>query len=193
MLLLDEEAIVVHANQAALSELDAEHPLQLLGRELRARHSRDVQPLHAALDAAVNRGLRTLLPLGEGSRQTCLSVVPLGPVGDDVRTVTLVILGKRQLSAELAVQGFARTHQLTPGETRVLVALCNGRDPAEIAALHGVALSTVRSQIGAIRMKTGAPNIRALARQVAVLPPLMGVLRCRSAASASHASALMPA
>jgi hypothetical protein len=43
--------------------------------------------------------------------------------------------------------------------------------------LLGVAFSTVRTQIGNIRQKTGAPSIRALVQQVAVLPPLMGVLR----------------
>jgi ribosomal protein S19 len=40
-----------------------------------------------------------------------------------------------------------------------------------------VALSTIRSQLGAIRAKTGAASIRTLVRQVAVLPPLVGALR----------------
>ena len=75
------------------------------------------------------------------------------------------------------MQGFARIHHMTPGETRVLTALCRGAPPADIAAEHGVAVCTVRSQIGSIRIKTGAPSIRALVRQVAVLPPLLGVLR----------------
>jgi hypothetical protein len=40
-----------------------------------------------------------------------------------------------------------------------------------------VALSTVRTQIGSIRTKTGAGSIRDLVRQVALLPPLVGALR----------------
>lgn len=177
MLLLDEDGLVLHVNEAARVELDAEHPLQLLGRELRARQSRDVQPLHAALHDALRRGLRKLLTLGQAEQQVSLSVVPLGALGSDERGATLVILGKRQVGAELAVLGFARSHRLTAGETRVLTALCNGLQPSVIAATHGVAICTVRSQIGSIRIKTGAPSIRALVRQVAVLPPLMGVLR----------------
>lgn len=177
MLLLDEDALLLHVNQAARAELDAEHPLQLLGRELRARDPRDVQPLHAALHDALRRGLRKLLTLGRGALQVGVSVVPLGALGHDERGATLVILGKRQVGAELALQGFARSHGLTPGETRVLAALCRGEPPAAIAAAHSVAICTVRSQIGSIRQKTGAPSIRALLRQVAVLPPLMGVLR----------------
>ena len=49
--------------------------------------------------------------------------------------------------------------------------------PNEIASRAGVAVSTVRTQIGSIRSKTGATSIRELVRQVAVLPPLVGALR----------------
>ena len=59
----------------------------------------------------------------------------------------------------------------------MLAALCAGQRPSEIAAALCVALSTVRTQIGSIRAKTGAESIRALVRQVAVLPPLVSALR----------------
>lgn len=177
LLLLDDQAQVLHINRAARDELDADHPLQLLGPELRARHPRDVAPLHAALEAAVKRGHRKLLSLGEDAGAVGISVVPLGTLGQDGRSATLVMLGKRRVVGELAVQAFARAHGLTPGETRVLVALCEGVRPALAAAQHGVAISTVRSQIGSIRVKTGAASIRELMHKVAALPPLMGVLR----------------
>jgi DNA-binding CsgD family transcriptional regulator len=54
--------------------------------------------------------------------------------------------------------------------------------PGEIASELGVAISTVRTQIGNLRLKTGAQSIRALVRQVAVLPPLMGALRSSASA-----------
>jgi DNA-binding CsgD family transcriptional regulator len=177
ILLLDEESRTLHVNHAASDELDAQHPLMRVGRELRARHARDVQPLQLALHGAAQRGLRKLLTVGEGAKQVSVSVVPLGPQGRDQRRATMVMLGKRQVCAELAVQGFARCHRLSPGETTVLTALCRGARPVQIAADRGVAMSTVRSQISSIRVKTGAASIRALVRQVAVLPPLMGVLR----------------
>jgi hypothetical protein len=41
----------------------------------------------------------------------------------------------------------------------------------------------VRSQIGSVRQKTGSSSIRALVRQVAVLPPVKGVLRKERAPS----------
>jgi DNA-binding CsgD family transcriptional regulator len=183
MLLLTQETHAMHVNHAARTELDDAHPLQLLGRELRARRPHDVVPLAEALQAAARRGLRKLLTLGDGAQRVSVSVVPLSMPEDATEPVTLVMLGKRQVCEQLSVQGFARSHKLTAAETRVLAALCRGVPPNDIAVQVGVAISTVRTQIGNIRQKTGAESIRALVRQVAVLPPLMGVLRGASVAA----------
>ena len=177
MLLLTDETQVMHINHSARAELDAAHPLQLLGRELRARRPQDVLPLADALHAAAQRRLRKLLTLGDGAQRVSVSVVPLALPDDSGSPVTLVMLGKRQVCEVLSVQGFAGSHGLTLTETRVLAALCCGTLPTEIAARSGVKIATVRTQIGTIRQKTGAQSIRALVQQVAVLPPLMGVLR----------------
>ena len=66
---------------------------------------------------------------------------------------------------------------LTLAETRVLEALSEGLHPNDIATRYGVGISTIRSQIGSIRLKTRSDSIGALVRQVAVLPPLVGALR----------------
>ena len=179
VLLLHGDAQILHVNHAARSELDEHHPLQLLGHQLRVRRALDVAPLHDALCGAAVRGLRKLLTLGDGAHRVSVSVVPLPSHGEQGSRdpVVLMILGKRQVCEVLSVQGFARSHGLSAAEGRVLALLCQGTPPTEIAAQIGVAISTVRSQIGNIRIKTGAESIRALVRQVAVLPPLMGVLR----------------
>jgi DNA-binding CsgD family transcriptional regulator len=169
-------AHVVHINDAARVELDEQHPLQLQGDELRARLARDVAPLHEAVADAALRGMRRLLTLGKDAGRTSVSVVPLD-AGDAGPRAVLVVLGKRTVCESLSVQGFARSNGLTAAETRVLVALCNGVPPAKAAAELGVAISTIRSQIGSLRQKTGAESIRALVRQVAVLPPVKGALR----------------
>jgi DNA-binding CsgD family transcriptional regulator len=185
MLLLSDEVRVMHVNHAARTELDAAHPLQLLGRELRARRPQDVLPLADALHAAARRGLRKLLALGDGAHRISVSVVPLSRPDDADGPVTLLMLGKRRVCEVLSAQGFAKSHGLTAAEARVLTALCRGTPPLAIAAEVGVAISTVRTQIGNIRLKTGATSIRALVQQVAALPPLMGVLR--EATGAEHA------
>ena len=179
MLLLAEGSTVRHANHAARSELDAMHPLQLIGGKLRVARAQDLLPLSEALGDARRRGLRRLICLGDGEHRVSVAVVPLATVAgnDDASRLTLLVLGKRQVCEALSAHWFARSHGLTPAETRVLTALCEGRRPSEVAAAQSVALSTVRTQIGSIRAKTGAESIRALVRQVAVLPPLVGALR----------------
>jgi DNA-binding CsgD family transcriptional regulator len=176
MLLVSSDADVTYLNHAARRELDGRHPLQLHGRTLGAHRPHDVAPLYDAL-AAAQRGLRKLVMLGEGAQRVSVSVVPLPEVAGQGEPLTLLVLGKRQVCEQLSVHGFARSFSLTPAETRVLQHLCEGVRPTDIATEAGVAVSTVRTQIGSIRSKTGAASIRDLVRQVAVLPPLVGALR----------------
>ena len=88
VLLLDSGAQVLHINHAARSELDARHPLQLLGRQLRARDNTDMTRLHDALQAATQRGLRRLLMLGQDAHRVAVSVVPLRTGGPGGQTAT---------------------------------------------------------------------------------------------------------
>jgi len=94
------------------------------------------------------------------------------------------MLGRSAVGNPLTVQWYAQACSLTAAEAAVLRRLCEGRHPAEIAALHGVAISTVRSQIGAVRAKTGCGSIRALLESLARLPPMdSGLALCRAPAT----------
>lgn len=177
MLVLDGECQLLHANRAARAELDESHPVRLMGCELRARHAHDDAPLREALSAAARRGLRRLLTLGEQGVRASLAIVPLWPATGSDQGATLVMLGKRNVCEQLLVQCFARAHGLTGAEARVLEALCRGLPPREIADEFGVGIATVRTQIGAIRQKTGAESIRALLDMVAKLPPMASLIR----------------
>ena len=193
MLLVTADAQVIYLNHAARLELDGQHPLQMLGHSLRAHRPQDVAPLYDAL-AGAQRGLRKLLPLGAGAHRVSVSVVPL-PGGnsqrsEELRPTTLLVLGKRQVCEQLSVQGYARSMHLTPAETRVLELLCSGVRPTQIARQLNVAVSTVRTQIGSIRAKTAAASISELVRQVAVLPPMLSVLRARAVLGAVVAAAV---
>jgi DNA-binding CsgD family transcriptional regulator len=182
MLLVGDDAELLYLNHAARIELDDAHPLQLQGKNLRTQRALDATPLHDAL-AAAQRGLRKLVTLGEGEHRVCISVVPLAGGADGQGLLTLLVLGKRQVCEQLSVRGFARAVGLTPAETRVLELLCAGVRPAEIARRSGVKIATVRTQIGTARAKTGAGSIRELVSMVAVLPPLVGALRCAGSGS----------
>ena len=187
VILVAPDRQVLHLNHAARAELTGRHPLQLLGRELRARLSKDVVPLHEALHAASQRGLRRLLSLGEAPQACGAAVVPLAPEEAGAGgSATLLVLGKRQVCGALSVQGFARAHRLSAIEELVLRGLCEGDSPQEIANRHGVKIATVRTQISSIRAKTGSDSIRDLVHQVAVLPPMVEALRAAPGVAAAQ-------
>jgi DNA-binding CsgD family transcriptional regulator len=177
MLLISDTLAVGHVNKAARRDLDECHPLQLVGGQLQARFAADAQVLREALLAATQRGLRRLLQLGDARHRVSLAVVPLPALGADEPAGAALLLGKRQVCEELTVDWFARSHGLTMAETAVIKGLCADLTPQQIAERQGVGLATIRTQIGSIRLKTGAGSIRALVQQVALLPPLVSALQ----------------
>lgn len=189
MLLVEADGHVLHINHSARRELEAGSPLQLAGNQVVAQDANDASALQEAL-AQAQRGKRRLLTLGSGERFVAISVVPLDEP-EARHGATALILNKRSVCEELSVLGYARAKDLTPAETRVLALLCRGVNPTQIASDQGVAVSTVRTQIGSIRAKTGTNSIRELVRQVAVLPPLVGALRGSAATYGGTRVALM--
>ena len=177
MLLLSDTGLVLQINKAARRDMDDDHPLQVDGQALLARRSQDAAALREALTGAAERGLRRLLQLGDSRARISVAVVPLPALGADERPGVAVLLGKRQVCEELTVDWFARSHNLTMAETAVIKGLCADFTPQQIAERQGVGLATIRTQIGSIRLKTGAGSIRALVRQVALLPPLVSALQ----------------
>jgi len=177
VLLIDHHGFVRLVNHIARHELDASHPLKLVGGRLHADSRTDHAELLDALDAATLRNPRRLLLLGDGAQRVSASVVPLGAGVLEGGTATMLLLGRRRVCENLSVQCFARSRRLTPAEERVLQALCAGASPTTIAARQGLKISTIRTQIGGIREKTGARSIRALLRLVATLPPMVQALR----------------
>lgn len=194
MLLIADNLRILHANHVAGADLDDQHPLRMDGHELHARHPRDAAPLHEAIVAACQRSKRRLVTLGDEPQRVTIAVVPLPTVGETTPPGALVMLGKRQVCQALSVEAFARCHKLTSTETVVLKALCSGARPTEIAMQHGVALSTVRTQVCSIRAKTGTETISALVRMVAMLPPMVSALRQATAGTLAgqHRAVILP-
>lgn len=175
LLLLDAQGQVHYANHMARARLATEPALSLKGGCLAAAGDPDQLRLKAAVHAAAVQGLRRLLTLGTPGARLTLSVIPM-ELGRD-QAGALLMMGKPQLCGELSIHAFAREHGLTSAEQGVLQALCEGLPPQEIAARHQVAVSTIRTQISSLRAKTHAESIRDLVGMVALLPPMLGVLR----------------
>lgn len=139
-------------------------------------------------------GLRGLLDLGRGD-QGIVAVVPLtiaapAPVAGAAyaRAATpvpfhaLLIFAKQQLCDSSTMALFARDRGLTNAEGQVLAQVCRGLRAAEIADHHGVQISTIRTQLRNIRVKTCCDTISEVIQKVSVLPPM-----------ARHLSATWPA
>ncbi len=168
IVVVDAEGQLRHANRRARHELGPEHPLQLFAGRVRAREACDVAPLHQALAGALTGGRRRLLTLDAAGEALSLAVVPV----PDADGMAMLVLGRRHLGDRCMLQWFASQHGLTPCEQRVLEGLADGRSPDLIAEQLCVGIATVRSHIGSLRAKIGAPSIRALLHRMAGLPPM---------------------
>lgn len=177
LVVAEADGQVVHANRAARRGLSGDGPLQQLGGRLRVQRACDVAALGEALLLACRQGQRRMLLLGEPSQRQAVSVLPLGEaLACRGSGLALVVLGRRKVCEELPLQAYARQLGLTPTETDVLRGLGQGRAPVDIAREHGVALSTVRTQVAGVRSKTGARNINGLVCALATLPPMASVV-----------------
>lgn len=174
-----------HANQIALRALHANARVRLGGGMVFAPREAEQIALKDAL-AEAGRGLRRLLTLGSGAQSVSIAVVPMSAgytshgasaASGQGAPLVMLLLGKQASSETLTLDFFARAQRLTATEATVLHALCAGRQPKEIARQAGVAISTVRTQIGSIRTKTQTRSIRDLINKVATLPPITPAMK----------------
>ena len=177
LLLVTASGTLCYANQLGLQEVLGGGPLLLEHGRLHTRTPLDQVPLHAALGDA-SRGKRRLFSVGHNGCSVSVAAVPMPPADDDAHEpMVLLVFGKRSAAETLTVDFYARSHGLTSAEMNVLKRICSGMKPKEIARDHGVAISTVRSHICSIRIKTQTDSIRELVNRVAVLPPITPAMK----------------
>lgn len=157
-------------NRSAQAEIEHGQALMMAAGRLHANDPVQQRRLEQAIAQAQTRGLRSLLALGHG--EAVVHAAVLAPCAGEPDGSALVLLSRRRLCETLSADGYARHHGLTPAECTVLHALMRGDAPPQIAREIGVALSTVRSHVQAIRRKTGARRIQDIVVQLATLPPL---------------------
>lgn len=175
ILVCDGEGIVRLANQAARHELDEGRLLCWNGTAV-ACSAGEGGPLQRALRSAALQGRRQMVLLERAKDWLLTSVVPL-PQGDGTEPLVLLLLGRREPCSAIGLELFGTAHGLTLAERRVLAALLRDASPREVAAEHGVALSTVRTQILSLRAKLGARSIEGLLLRAAGIPPVAAALR----------------
>lgn len=167
-----------HANQLALESLRGGGALMLREGRLQAKGADQQAALARAVSAAVC-GRRQLLLLDDAGGECPVALIPLPEAGAvaDGPPICLMVMGKRRSCEVLTLTLFAQACNLTPAEVGVLRGLCGGDTPKGIAHELGVAVSTVRTQIGSVLSKTQTHSIRELARRIAALPPITLALK----------------
>lgn len=183
------DGTVLYANHTARIQLDDPLGLRLDQGRVCGLHPSDSDKLHDAMRAASHQGLRRLLCLGHGERMVSVSVIPLSHRHGDDTAPVLLMLGKQQVCEPLSAHWYGVSHGLTVAERSVLERLLEGLDPNDIAGAHQVAVSTVRSQVAALRAKTANGSIMDLVRKLAMLPPVVTSLRSAGARHGSRAEA----
>jgi DNA-binding CsgD family transcriptional regulator len=188
IVLVDGRGALCHANEAAQSALRAGCGLAVRGGMLFAAVASQQGSLERAIGAAV-AGRRSLLELGAPGGSRLVAVLPLGGEGAGREPMVLLVTGQYEPMDATVITLFAKATGLTPSEREVLVALCDGIRPQDIARRRAVSLSTVRAQIGAIREKVGVNTITSVVRKVSTLPP---VAPFRMPAAGVHVDELRP-
>jgi len=160
------------------------HGLRVLHGRVIGYRPVDTELLRLALERTKS-GLRDFLCLGDAGQDAAVAVLPLGaqhpPAELRLRTTlgsavpesyALLVFAKQHLCDDSTMALFARERGLTSAEGQVLAQVCKGLRPAQIATHHGVRISTVRTQLRSIRLKTCSETIRELVQKVSVLPPM---------------------
>lgn len=176
LVVLDADARMLLANQLARQELGGERFVRLRQDKFAPSLARHASKLEAALGSA-RRGRRSLVTLGGADGELALSFVPLN---SGVRSaaqmpdtaLALVIFGRRDACEALTLQQYGHLYGLTGAEQALLPAIIRGLSVEAIAQQQCVSLSTVRTQLGSIRGKTGAKSLRSLAARLTSLPPI---------------------
>ncbi|MBT2322319.1 helix-turn-helix transcriptional regulator [Variovorax paradoxus] len=179
LLLVDLTGRILHANHPARRELAAARALRSVEGMLCAGGARGQSKIRCALKDAEHdcRSIVELEPEPAGEALS-LAFIPLAVLHGCASIDTVLIMCSRRSGCEtLTMQMFARAKRLTPAEQDILSQLCAGRRAEEIACLHGVCLSTVRTHIKNLRQKTGRSSVRELVRELSRMPQIVSALR----------------
>jgi len=130
--------------------------------------------ISACADARLESAGATVL-LGDGADALALlvHVIPLPRALTDraESAVAALFLTRPAAPAPASIDAFIARFGLTPSETRVLLALLDGKNPRAIAAQQGVAMPTVRTHLRRLYEKTRTAGQADLVRLVASLRP----------------------
>ena len=176
--IVDHRSHAVLMNDLARAEFRRNRFVHLEQGRLTAADEAQAERLDTAL-ADCLRGVRSLITFAAANGDLALSFIPLdfggGGAHGGLFEYSIVLFSKRETCPGYTLQQFGREHRLSNSERALLPAISRGLSADEIALEHGVAVSTVRTQIQGVRSKTGVKSMRALMARLNCLPPIRPV------------------
>ena len=171
LLLMDAHGVLRHANLAARQCLADRQPLCRLAHQRLSPLAEPLRPAFVAALQAAAAGQPQVLawPTPAGEIQGHLHRLPHAA---DTETLLMLVLSVNgQPGPDLPA--YASASHLSAPELRVLDALVRAGSVHRVAADLGLASSTVRRHVNALRRKTGHASVAELLMTVGRLPPAM--------------------
>jgi len=175
--LLDATAQILHANAMGQALLCAGEILRASGGRLVAVDSladRTLREIFAVARDANDeeRATKTVaVPLvaTDGDRYVghLLPLTPRNRTGVTRNAVAALFVRKATFTTPCSPEVIAKTHDLTPTELRILLAIVESSGVPEVAATLGIAESTVKTHLGRLFNKTGTNRQADLVKLVA--------------------------
>lgn len=178
LLLIDSNGRIVHANAAANQILDTGDVLRsstgrLVVSDTHADHAlREIAAVAAGGDAAVGvKGIAVPLTTHDGERYVA-HALPLTTgarrcAGTAFAATAAIFIRKATLDCPSAPEVVGKTYNLTPAELRVLNGIVEIGGVPEVAAMLGVADTTVKTHLRRLFEKTGTNRQADLVKLVA--------------------------
>jgi DNA-binding CsgD family transcriptional regulator len=148
-------------------------PLNLRGKTLLAATPEETRAiLRLIRDAASGaRGGAIGLSGPGGQGPIPVLVTPLTGTGSRSGLVLLAI-GETAATSWIDEATLAKLYRLSRTQSSIAIAIFNGRSPEDIANARGIKISTVRTHLADIFLRTKARTQRDLIRLIGSLPPL---------------------
>lgn len=171
MILVDAELRVRGVNLAARQLLAARGMLSIHNGHLRLPIDAPGAAIRSAIEACAETrlsaaGATALIDGADDDLGLLVHVMPLTRVRGhrSDAAVAALFLTNPAAASQAPVAAFVERFGLTPSETRVLVALLDGKSPRAIAANQGVGMPTVRTHLHRLFDKTGTSGQTDLVR-----------------------------
>lgn len=154
--LVDAEGAFKYGNAAALAELKGGESFKQSDGVLAFAHPADTGRLKTAIASALDKADRHTIPVNDARtpRPQLLTVLPFRPEGREGPRWALIFLQKCEPKDAAFATALRQLFRLSAAETDIAAALVLGADVEQIAEMRNAKITTVRTQIAAMLLKT---------------------------------------